>query len=106
MDRTSGKPSVCVDKDTDTSSLDSSDETQSPIAGLAPDAAYTYSYDAPTGPSKGSHILGQAVAKAVEKYETKEMERLVKDEYDVVESEKEEQALCTSNDEDDFEIIG
>lgn len=70
----------------------------------APDAGYTYSFDAPTGPGKGSQILGQALAKAVERFETKATEKLVKSEYEVVAHDKEEEHAGYSTD-DDFEIV-
>ena len=81
-------------------------ETEDPDASTieAPDAAYTYSYDRPTGASKGSQILGQALAKAVETYETKATEKLVKDEYELVKHEEDENT-GSSTGEDDFELV-
>ena len=70
-----------------------------------PDAGYTYSYDAPRGPGKGSQILGVALAKAVEKFETKATEKLVKEEYEVVSPEKAELHSGCVADEDGFELI-
>ncbi|KAI9681518.1 MAG: hypothetical protein M1817_002802 [Caeruleum heppii] len=61
-----------------------SDATNSPPPGPAPDADITYSYDAPRGPGQGSQILGLALAKAVERFEGKETEKLVKEEWEVV----------------------
>ena len=86
---------------------DSSAEEDVKDASTAPepDAAYTYSYDAPTGPSKGSTILGQALAKAVEKFETKETEKLIKNEYEVVAQDREEVNAGYTADEDDFELV-
>ena len=55
-------------------------------AAPVPDFGITYSYDAPAGPDKGGQILGMALAKAVEKYETKATEKLVKEEYEVCQS--------------------
>ena len=93
--------------DTDTSISDSSAEEDVKDASAAPepDAGYTYSYDAFTGPGKGSQILGQALAKAVEKYETKATEKLVKDEYEIVGKEKEDVHAGYNADEDDYELV-
>lgn len=73
-------------------------------AAPEPDAGLTYSFDAPRGPGKGSQILGMALAKAVEKYEFKATEKLVKDEYEVVGKEKPTNVRCVI-DEDDFELV-
>lgn len=54
-----------------------------------PDVGIMYSFDAPRGPSHGSEILNVALAKAVEKFEEREMDKLVKDEYDIIDSEGE-----------------
>lgn len=79
-----------------------SDHSTAPV----PDAGYTYSFDAACGPGKGSQILGQALARAVDNYETKATAKLVKDEYELVDREKEEDTSSghTAN-EDDFELI-
>ena len=74
-------------------------------AAPEPDAGYTYSYDAPRGPGKGSQVLGIALAKAVEKFETKATEKLIKEEYEVVGSEKEETHAGYTADGDDFELV-
>ena len=93
--------------DTDTSTSDSSAEEDVKEASAAPepDAGYTYSFDAPRGPSKGSQILGMALAKAVDKFETKATEKLIKEEYEVVSKEKEDAHTGYAADEDDFELI-
>ena len=72
-------------------------------AAPVPDAGCTYSFDASRGPGKGSQILGLALAKAEEKYETKATNKLVKDEYEVVRKEKEE--VENAVDEDGFELL-
>ena len=54
-----------------------------------PDAGVMYSFDAASGPSHGSQILNTALAKAVEKFEEKETVKLVKTEYEIVDSEGE-----------------
>lgn len=53
------------------------------------DATITYSFDAPRGPTKGSQILNVALAKAVEKFEERETVKLVKSEYELLDSEGE-----------------
>jgi len=67
----------------------SADEEIEPSAAPEPDAEVTYSYDAKKGPSQGSQILGHALAEAVERYQHKETEKLVKDEYLVLDSDGE-----------------
>ena len=59
----------------------------------APDAGVMYSFDAARGPSQGSQIFNTALAKAVEKFEEKETVKLVKDEYDILDSEGESVVL-------------
>ena len=92
---------------TDTSASDTSAEEDMNGASAAPepDAGCTYSYDAPRGPGKGSQILGMALARAVENFETKAMEKLVKEEYEVVRAEKEVPSAGYIADNDDFELI-
>ena len=89
----------------DTSDSSSSEEVTEASAAPEPDAGYTYSFDAARGPSKGSQILGMALAKAVDKFETKAMEKLVKDEYEVVAKENDDAQTGYAADEDDFELI-
>ena len=84
---------------------DSSADEDVKEASAAPvlDAGYTYSFDAPRGPGEGSQILGIALAKAEEKYETKATNKLVKDEYEVVGKENEDAEA--SFEEDGFELL-
>lgn len=93
--------------DNDTCPSDSSTEEDVKEASAAPepDAGYTYSYDAPRGPGKGSQLLGIALAKAVEKFETKATEKLVKEEYEVVDNKKEDTHAGYAADDDDFELV-
>lgn len=74
-------------------------------AAPEPDAEILYSFDAPRGPAEGGQILSMALAKAVEKFETKETEKLVKNEYEVVGNEKEDGHDGYAADEDDFQLI-
>ena len=93
------------DNDTCTSDSSTEEDIKEASAAPEPDAGYTYSYDAPRGPGRGSQILGIALAKAVEKFETKAMEKLVQDEYEIVDSEKEETHTGYAADDDDFELV-
>lgn len=68
------------------------------------DAGVTYSFDVPRGPGRGSQILGMALAKAVERYEGQEFERLVREEYDIV-SEESTGHDTRSMMEEDFELV-
>ena len=68
-----------------------------------PEAEITYSFDAARGASQGDEVLGQAVVQAVEKFETRETQKLVDKEYDVV-------SVTGDADEDsdtdgDFELV-
>lgn len=67
------------------SGSDFDDGTPSP----APDAGVMYSFDADRAPSQGSQILNAAMAKAVERFEEMETQRIVSTEYDVLDSEGE-----------------
>ena len=58
-----------------------------------PDAGIMYSFDAPRGPTHGSQIFNTALAKAVKKFEEKETARLVKNEYEILDSEGESVGL-------------
>lgn len=55
-----------------------------PSAAPEPDAEVTYTFDSARGPSHGSEILSLAVAKAVERYENKVTDKLVSDEYEIL----------------------
>ncbi|KAI9893721.1 MAG: hypothetical protein M1814_005937 [Vezdaea aestivalis] len=79
--------------ETSTSDLDS--------AGSSPNSDVMYSFDAP-GPQHGSKILASAVEKAVERFEVRETERLVKDEYEVI---REEPAEREKIEDDGFELL-
>jgi len=80
------KARVAVKNDINYASGDSSADESIDEASAAPvpDADITYSYDASRGPSQGSQILGVALAKAIERYEVRETDKLIKEEYDVL----------------------
>jgi|TARA_R110002003_G_scaffold108_1_gene9056 hypothetical protein len=58
-------------------------------AAPAPDAEVAYSFDAARGPSHGSQILNHALEKAIERYEVKETDKLIKNEYEVLDVDTE-----------------
>lgn len=80
---------TAVSDDSSNSSSDHDESTPSPPA----DANVMYSFDAVRAPSQGSQILNAALAKAVERFEERETVKLVKSEYDVLDSEGESVGL-------------
>lgn len=65
------------------------EEVEEASAAPAPDAEVAYSFDATRGPSHGSQILSAALAKAVERYEVVATDKLIKNEYEVLDNEGE-----------------
>ncbi|KAF2745101.1 hypothetical protein M011DRAFT_148847 [Sporormia fimetaria CBS 119925] len=65
------------------------EDIEEPSAAPVPDAEITYSYDAERGPSHGSQILGLALEKAIQRYEVVQTDKLIKEEYEVLDPEKE-----------------
>lgn len=65
------------------------EDVDHPSVAPAPDAEITYSYDANRGPSQGSQILGHALAQAIERYEVRQTDKLIKDEYEVLDADAE-----------------
>ena len=57
----------------------------------------TYSFDRPTGPTAGADTLSYMVTEAVKKFENKELATLIKNEYEIIDS--------NDSDSDDFELI-
>jgi len=83
----------------------SEEDVRDASAAPVPDADVLYSFDAPSGPGRGADILSHAINKAVQRYENKETEKLVK-EYDLVEDGKDTgDGYVADADEDDFEVI-
>lgn len=94
-----------LDSDTAISDSSAEEDVKEASAAPVPDAGITYSFDAARGPGRGSQILGMALAKAVEKFETKQVEKLVKDEYEVVGKESDDGNDGYVADEDDFMLV-
>ncbi|KAI9803120.1 MAG: hypothetical protein M1833_001191 [Piccolia ochrophora] len=74
------------------------------------DVDITYSYDAPRGPRNGDNILGLALAKAVEKFEGQETEKMIQEEYEIVspsglQEEESRQSMQDASVEEGFELI-
>lgn len=65
------------------------EDIDEPSAAPAPDAEIAYSYDAERGPSHGSQVLGHALAKAIERYEVHQTDKLIKEEYEVLDADAE-----------------
>jgi hypothetical protein len=82
---------------------DARDTSPAPV----PDAEIMYSYDAAHGPGRGTDVLSHAVTKAVQHYEKKVTEKLIK-EYELVDNGRELADGYTADadaDEDDFEMV-
>ena len=85
------KARTALNKDMTVASDDSSadEEVEHPSTAPAPDAEIAYSYDAERGPSHGSQILNVALEKAIERYEIRETDKLIKNEYEVLDADGE-----------------
>lgn len=88
----------------DTGSSD--DEVVEASAAPKPEIDVMYSYDHQSGPSTGSDVLSNAVMQAVKRFENKQTEQLVKNEYDLVLDGKEIEDAYAGDAEDDYELIG
>jgi len=95
----------------DDSSAD--EDVEEASAAPAPDADITYSFDAHRGPGHGSQVLSLAVTQAVERFENKMTDKLVKEEYEVLGHEAEVEAGAGSakmhkaaeGDEQEYEFV-
>lgn len=90
-----------------TTTSDSSADEEVKDASAAPEPDIMYSFDARKGPGRGSEILSQAITKAVERFENKETEQLVSQEYDVIDGYEKEKEVGGGYDadEDEYEMI-
>lgn len=79
---------TAVSDDSSNSASDPEDMPAQPA-----DAGVMYSFDTSRGPSQGSQILNAALNKAVERFEERATIKLVKDEYQVLDTEGEEVGL-------------
>ncbi|KAF1842567.1 uncharacterized protein K460DRAFT_359154 [Cucurbitaria berberidis CBS 394.84] len=91
------KARTAVNKDMASASGDSSADEDVEHPSTAPDAEIAYSYDATRGPSHGSQILNHALEKAIERFETKETDKLIKNEYEVLDIDAEESPSSRPN---------
>ena len=64
----------------------SDEDVEEPSAAPEPDAGIAYSFDAERGPNHGSQILGQALAQALERFEVRQTDKLIKEEYEVLDA--------------------
>ena len=85
------KARTAFNKDMTVASDDSSadEEVEHSSTAPAPDAEIAYSYDAQRGPSHGSQILNVALEQALERYEIRETDKLIKNEYEVLDADGE-----------------
>ncbi len=75
---------------------------------ISPDADIFYSFDAPAGPTQGMNVLDQALTQAVERFEVKQTDKLIREEYEVVQPEAEEVAKSQKvppDVDDGFELV-
>jgi hypothetical protein len=83
------KARTALHKDMANASGESSADEDVEHPSTAPDAEIAYSFDATRGPSHGSQILNHALEKAIEQYEVKETDKLIKNEYEVLDVDAE-----------------
>lgn len=93
-------------------SVGSEDDTSDDSHGFSGEDEITYSFDAPSGPRRGSHILELALTQAVENFEGKQTDKLIKEEYEIVRPEAEPASGRSGNtkgamlaDPEDFELL-
>ena len=86
----------------------SDEDAVNPTPGPVTDADVTYTYDGAAGPGRGCQILGLALDQAVERFETRQTDKLIKDEYEVVSQAGIEDVNTKPHsitEADDFELI-
>lgn len=85
------KERTALNKDMAYASGESSadEDIEHPSTAPTADAEVAYSFDASRGPSHGSQILNHALEKAIERYEIKETDKLIKNEYEVLDIDAE-----------------
>lgn len=59
----------------------------------APDADIAYSFDAVRGPGHGSQVLTMAIEQAVERFENEETDKMVQQEYELLDEDGDEVPL-------------
>ena len=81
----------------------SDNDTDGPFTGganlVADDADITYSFDAPRGATQGSQVLSSALDKAVAQFESAVTDRIVREEYEVLDAAGEAQAAALASNE-------
>lgn len=82
----------------------SDDEVADPSAAPESEVEIMYSYDARNGPAARDNVLSNAVVQAVKKFENKQTEQLVKNEYDMVDDGKDAEDH-TGDIDDEFELV-
>lgn len=94
---------ITVNSDTGSSDEEVAHISEAPV----PDNEVMYSYDAQSGPSNGADVLSNAVIQAVKRFENKQTEQLVKNEYDLVLDSKDFEDLeaYAGDAEEDFEFV-
>ncbi|MCJ1467036.1 hypothetical protein MMC07_005658 [Pseudocyphellaria aurata] len=105
LTKVSRKHNSRFDNDTSTSDSSAEEDVKDVSSAPEPDAGISYSFDAQCGPTEGGQILSMALAKAVEKFEIRATEKLVKEEYEVVGIEKDDFHDGYNADEDDYELV-
>jgi len=87
--------------DTGSSDEEVANASDAPVPG----SQIMYSFDS-RGPSDGTDVLSYAVMQAVKRFENKQTEQLVKNEYDLVLDGKDDEVAYAGDAEDDFELVG
>lgn len=87
-----------------TAQSDTSDEEPANYNDASLPEEFVYSYDA-RGPTDGADVLSHAVMQAVKRYENKQVEQLVKNEYDLVLDRKDLEIHEYTGDEEDYDFV-